>query len=215
MSRVSWMKCTLSSKNIVSLYTVNKVLFVLRCTLLQTQLMHVHIWYQQSLPLQLLEREGWALGSSSSYVTCRGFRKLKSGPAHTYTHTRPPPTMYFGWHTHKHIVHCRRTYEHSSKLGTRSRSAKKRSCAAADGECPPSSSEPDMKRKSERRRAESRKKRYAAQRGSEAETHSDVYIGTAGKMVCAAGVGKELLHSDLIWRHRLSFDSKCCVLYLT
>lgn len=41
-----------------------------------------------------------------------------------------------------------------------------------------------MKRKSERRRPESRKKRCAAH-SSEAEPKSDIYIGITGKIDCA------------------------------
>lgn len=41
-----------------------------------------------------------------------------------------------------------------------------------------------MKRKSERRRAESRKKRCAAHSSSEAEPNSDIYIEITGKGVC-------------------------------
>lgn len=41
-----------------------------------------------------------------------------------------------------------------------------------------------MKRKSERRRAESRKKRCAAHNSSEAEPTSDIYTEITGKRVC-------------------------------
>lgn len=41
-----------------------------------------------------------------------------------------------------------------------------------------------MKRKSERRRGEARKKRCAARNGSQAAPHRDIYIAITGKRVC-------------------------------
>lgn len=53
---------------------------------------------------------------------------------------------------------------------------------AASEQCPPSAPEgKKMKRKSERRRSESRKKRCAAPSGSGAAPNSDIYIEITGK----------------------------------
>lgn len=56
--------------------------------------------------------------------------------------------------------------------------------AAAARWCPPRSQEGKMKRKSERRRAEPRKKRCAAPNSSEVAPNSDIYIEITGKRAC-------------------------------